>query len=34
VSVAAPIQRMSRQRQDFIVKTIRQCLAKFLPQGL
>lgn len=34
VSVAAPMQRMHRQRQALVVKTIRQALADLLPDGL
>jgi DNA-binding IclR family transcriptional regulator len=34
VSVAAPLQRMSRQRQAFVVTTIRQAIAALLPKGL
>ncbi len=34
VSVAAPLTRMQRQRQTYIIKVIQDALAKFLPTGL
>jgi len=34
VSVAAPLARMQRQRQTYIIKVIQSALARFLPTGL
>ncbi|MGO4326894.1 IclR family transcriptional regulator [Cupriavidus sp. 2TAF22] len=34
ISVAAPLARMQRQRQTYIIKTIQDALGKLLPTGL